>query len=74
MTNLRAGLVGLGMMGQNHARVLSNLSGVDLVAIVDPIGDARNMMSGYEVLPSIEEVISKKVDYCVIAAPTGFHE
>lgn len=74
MTNLRAGLVGLGMMGQNHARVLSNLVGVDLVAIVDPIGDVKNMMSGYEVMPSIEEVIAKKVDYCVIAAPTGFHE
>lgn len=74
MTNLRAGLVGLGMMGQNHARVLSNLIGVDLVAIVDPIGDVKNMMSGYEVLPSIEEVIAKKVDYCVIAAPTGSHE
>jgi len=74
MTNLRAGLVGLGMMGQNHARVLSNLSGVDLVAIVDPIGDARKIMSGFEVLPSVEEVISKKVDYCVVAAPTGFHE
>ena len=29
---LRAGLIGLGMMGRHHARVLRGLSGVELVA------------------------------------------
>ncbi len=74
MTNLRAGLVGLGIMGQNHARVLSSLSGVDLVAVVDPQGDTRKVLPEHQILSSIEEVISKGVDYCVIAAPTAFHE
>ncbi len=74
MTNLRAGLVGLGIMGQNHARVLSSLSGVDLVAVADPQGDTRRVLPEHQVLSSIDEVISKGVDYCVIAAPTAFHE
>jgi len=74
VTNLRAGLVGLGIMGQNHARVLSSLSGVDLVAVADPQGDTRSVLPEHKVLSSIEEVIAKGVDYCVVAAPTAFHE
>jgi predicted dehydrogenase len=74
MTNLRAALVGLGMMGQNHARVLASLEGVDLVAVADPQGDIRGALPNTEILTSIDEVIAKKVDYCVVAAPTAFHE
>ncbi len=74
MTNLRAALVGLGMMGQNHARVLSSLEGADLVSVADPQGDIRGVLPNTEILKSIDEVIAKKVDYCVVAAPTAFHE
>jgi predicted dehydrogenase len=74
VTKLKAALVGLGIMGANHARVLSNLEGVDLVAVADPQGDIRGMLPGTEVLTYVEEVIKKKVDYCVIAAPTAYHE
>jgi UDP-N-acetylglucosamine 3-dehydrogenase len=74
VTKLKAALVGLGIMGANHARVLSNLEGVDLVAVADPQGDIRGMLPGTEVLTHVEEVIKKKVDYCVIAAPTAYHE
>lgn len=74
MIKLRAALVGLGIMGANHARVLSNLEGVDLVAVADPQGDIKGKLPGTEILTSVDEVIKKKVDYCVIAAPTAFHE
>ncbi len=74
MKNLRAGLVGLGIMGQNHARVLSTLSGVDLVAVADPQGDSRRILPDHHIFSSIDDVISKGVDYCVVAAPTAFHE
>ena len=33
---LRFGIIGVGVMGSNHARVLSELPGVKLVAIADP--------------------------------------
>lgn len=74
MTKLRAALVGLGIMGTNHARVLSSLEGVDLVAVADPQGDTKGMLPGTEVLASVDEVINKGIDYCVIAAPTAYHE
>jgi predicted dehydrogenase len=74
MPNLRAGIIGLGMMGANHARVLSNLEGVELVAVADPQGDAQKVLPQIKVLNSVDEVIKLGVDYCVISAPTAFHE
>ena len=43
---LRAGLIGLGMMGRHHARVLRALDGVELVAVADPDGDPHKVASG----------------------------
>ena len=74
MPKLRTAIIGLGMMGANHARVLSNLEGVELVAVADPQGDAKKVLPSYKVLKSVDEVIKLGVDYCVISAPTAFHE
>jgi UDP-N-acetylglucosamine 3-dehydrogenase len=74
MTNLRVAIIGLGMMGANHARVLSNLEGVELVAVADPQGDAQKVLPQMKVLNSVDEVIKLGIDYCVISAPTAFHE
>ena len=74
MPKLRTAIIGLGMMGTNHARVLSNLEGVELVAVADPQGDAQNVLPSNKVLKSVDEVIKLGVDYCVISAPTAFHE
>ena len=74
MPKLRTAVIGLGMMGANHARVLSNLDGVELVAVADPQGDAQKVLSQIKVLKSVDEVIKLGVDYCVISAPTAFHE
>ena len=74
MPKLRTAIIGLGMMGTNHARVLSNLEGVELVAVADPQGDAQKVLPQIKVLNSVDEVIKLGVDYCVISAPTAFHE
>ena len=74
MTNLRVAIIGLGMMGANHARVLSNLEGIELVAVADPQGNAQKVLPQIKVLNSLNEVIKLGVDYCVISAPTAFHE
>jgi len=74
MTNLRVAIIGLGMMGVNHARVLSNLEGVELVAVADPQGDAKKVLPQVKILNSVDEVIKLGLDYCVISAPTAFHE
>ena len=74
MSNLRVAIIGLGMMGTNHARVLSNLEGVELVAVADPQGDTQRVLPNFKVLKSVDEVIKLGVDYCVISSPTAFHE
>ncbi|HET7357304.1 MAG TPA: Gfo/Idh/MocA family oxidoreductase [Nocardioidaceae bacterium] len=71
---LRAGLVGLGAMGRNHARVLSGLDDVDLVGVVEPGGGAPEQVYGAPVLPSLDELLSIGIDYAVVACPTGLHE
>jgi UDP-N-acetylglucosamine 3-dehydrogenase len=71
---LRAGLVGLGAMGRNHARILSGLSGVELVGVVDPAGDPTDSVRGAPVLPTVDDLLALGVDYAVVACPTGLHE
>ena len=73
MSKLRAGLLGAGMMGRHHARVLREISGVDLVAIADPIGDVHNVSGDLPLLDSVQQIIEAGVDYCVVAIPTAFH-
>jgi predicted dehydrogenase len=72
-TNLKAGLIGLGMMGRHHARVLSSLDGVDLVAVADPAGDPHHVAGSLPVLGSVQGIIDAGVDYCMVAVPTAYH-
>ncbi|ACU76453.1 oxidoreductase domain protein [Catenulispora acidiphila DSM 44928] len=72
-TKLRAGLIGLGMMGRHHARVLGSLDGVELVAVADPGGDAHGAANGRPVLGGVEELIAAGIDFAVVAVPTVFH-
>jgi len=74
MANLRAGMIGLGMMGRHHARVLGSLDGVDLVAVADPAGDPHGVAAGRDVHSTIHELIEIGIDYCVVAVPTIYHE
>ena len=69
---LRAGLVGMGVMGSNHARVLSNLEGIEFLGVVDPALDSKKVP--YKIYKSFADLIDEDIDYCVIAAPTAFHE
>jgi predicted dehydrogenase len=71
---LRAGVIGLGMMGRHHVRVLRELDGVDLVAVADPGGDPHSVAGALPVLSSVAELIAAGVDYAVVATPTGRHE
>lgn len=70
MANVRAGLVGHGVMGRNHARVLSELEGVDFVGIVDPV----TINSRANTFETIDALLGQRIDYCVVAVPTIEHE
>jgi len=73
MANLRAGLIGLGMMGRHHARNLRAIDGVDLVAVADAAGDPHGVAGDLPVLPNVEALIEVGLDYAVVAVPTEFH-
>ena len=73
MSNLRAGLIGLGMMGRHHARVLASLPGVDFVGVCDPAGDANNLAQGRTVVATVAELVAMKIDYAMVAVPTIYH-
>ncbi len=70
---LRAGLLGIGMMGRHHARVLREVDGVDLVAIADPGGDPHGVAAGLDVLPDVDALIAAGIDLAVVAVPTRYH-
>ena len=57
MANLRAGLLGLGVMGSHHLRVLGSLRGVDLVGVVDPY-----RASSEGTYSSVQELVNEGVD------------
>jgi UDP-N-acetylglucosamine 3-dehydrogenase len=70
---LRVGLMGVGMMGRNHARVLRSLDGVHLVAVADPVGDPHGVAADLPVLPDVDALIDAGIDMCVVAVPTSLH-
>lgn len=73
MTNLRAGLVGLGMMGRHHLRLLNQIDGVDFVGIHDPALVGQGDVNGHRVYNKLTDLIAAGIDYCVVAAPTAYH-
>lgn len=71
---IRAILVGAGMMGRNHARVLSTLEGVELVAVVDEHGDRHGVLGDAKLLGSLGQLQPEDFDVAVVATPTSNHE
>ncbi|MDI2099414.1 Gfo/Idh/MocA family oxidoreductase [Ruicaihuangia caeni] len=69
---LKAGVLGLGMMGRNHCRVLNSLEGVDFVGVYDPADGVDPTVEGKPVTKDLDAFLDT-VDYCVIATPTVYH-
>ena len=73
---LRVGVIGAGVMGTNHARVLAGLPGIELVGIVDPLPAHRSRATeliGCRTFATLDELIAEGVDAVTIAAPTHLH-
>ena len=71
--SLRAGVIGIGVMGRHHSRVLSGLDGVDFVGVYDPAPNVPSSIEGKPVFSELDNFLELKPDYCVIAAPTIYH-
>lgn len=70
---LRAGVIGIGVMGRHHSRILSELEGVEFVGVFDPAQNVPSTIEGKPVLSDLEDFLALNPDYCVIAAPTVYH-
>lgn len=70
---LRAGVLGLGVMGRNHARILSTLDGVDFVGVFDPADGTPPRVHDQPVVHDLEAFLNLGLDYAVVAAPTIYH-
>ena len=73
---LRVGVVGAGVMGSNHARVLAGLPGISLAGVVDPLEAHRTRVSQFTDCPTfdtLEQLLSQGVEAVTIAAPTHLH-
>ena len=75
-SSLRIGVIGVGVMGSNHARVLTGLPGAVLVGVADPDRKQAEFVArtlGCTAVANVEELLALKVDAITIAAPTHLH-
>jgi predicted dehydrogenase len=70
---LRAGVLGLGVMGRYHSRVLSTLPGVEFVGVYDPADAVGPTIEGRPIVKDLEAFLDLGFDYCVVSAPTVYH-
>jgi len=75
MSHLKVAVVGVGSLGQHHARILAGMDGVQLVGVVDPRPE-----QGQEIAQRFEttwhsdvQQLPKDLDGVVIATPTTYH-
>ena len=73
---LRVGVIGAGVMGSNHARVLAGLPDTTLVGVVDPLPAHRTRateLTGCRTFATLDELIAEGIDAVTVAAPTHLH-
>jgi UDP-N-acetylglucosamine 3-dehydrogenase len=75
-TPVRVGVVGVGVMGSNHARVFADMPGVQLIGVADPDREQCDRVAGplgCAAVGDIDELLALGVDALTIAAPTHLH-
>lgn len=75
MEQIRVGVVGVGMMGQRHCRIYSNLRGVQLMGVCDAVAEAGlRVAKQYETTyyPQLDDLLAQ-VDAVSLVVPTPLH-
>lgn len=75
MTPVRTALVGVGMMGSIHARILATSASAELVVACDPDpAAAERLPAGVPLVPDLETALDAEgLEAVVIATPQGVH-
>ena len=75
MTPIRAGVIGVGHLGQHHARLYASLPGAQLIGVADQSGARAQMIAarhGARVFRTVDELLPH-VDVVSVAVPTSSH-
>ncbi|MBI2163992.1 MAG: Gfo/Idh/MocA family oxidoreductase [candidate division NC10 bacterium] len=72
---IRVAVVGVGHLGQHHARIYTELSGVELVAVADVAEGRRREVGGRLKVSAVADyrTLLGKVDAVSVAVPTWLH-
>ncbi|RZJ37936.1 MAG: gfo/Idh/MocA family oxidoreductase, partial [Brevundimonas sp.] len=73
---LKVGVAGVGVMGRNHARVLSDIRDFDVTAIFDPdVATAEGVAGLYDAtaFTTAEDFVAAGLDAAVVATPNRYH-
>jgi UDP-N-acetylglucosamine 3-dehydrogenase len=73
---LRVGVVGVGIMGSNHARVFAGLPGAELIGVADPDRKQAEFVArtlGCAAVDYVDALLDRDLDAITIAAPTHLH-
>ncbi len=75
MTRLRVGVVGVGHLGQHHARILAKLPGVELIGVADADGDRAAEVAARCATTALHDYrrLLDIVDAVTVAVPTVMH-
>src|SRR5688500_1388632 len=73
--SLRGAVLGLGMIGRHHARILQTTPGVELAGAVDPGGDRYGAVHDPQRLySSLDDLLrGGPPDFAIVAVPTEEH-
>ena len=75
MTPIRAGVIGVGHLGQHHARLYASLPGAQLIGVADQSVERAQMIAerhGARVFRTVDELLPH-VDVVSVAVPTSSH-
>ena len=75
MSNLKVGVVGVGHIGREHARIYSQLPGVEFVGLYDLDGQVAEKLAqkhGVKAFPSVQ-ALAEVIDAATVSTPTNTH-
>jgi predicted dehydrogenase len=75
MKKIRIAVIGVGHLGQIHARLLNQVEGVELAGVVDPSETARMTVANQLNVPAFADHVPLlgKIDAAIIATPSQLH-
>ena len=76
MAMTRVGLIGAGSVAQRHARVLSGLSKVQVVAVTDVLPEAARRLAaacGGRAVPTVDALLAEGLDAAYVCVPPFAH-